>query len=236
MKSILITGATSGIGEALAIDYAKDSLVIACGRNNDKLIELEKTNNITSLSFDVTKIEDIKNKTDALPSVDVLILNAGTCEYVNDANSFDSALFERIIKANLLSVGYCLEVLLPKLNAGGQLVIVSSSASFLPLPRAQAYGASKAALTYLGYTMALDLKNIGVTVVHPGFVKTPLTDKNDFPMPFAVSTEFAVKKIRKGITQKKKEIHFPRIFTYILKLLRLLPFPVWSKVIKGISN
>ncbi|WP_105169581.1 SDR family NAD(P)-dependent oxidoreductase [Pseudoalteromonas sp. T1lg23B] len=236
MKRVLITGATSGIGRGLAEHYAKQGLVYACGRNEQVLDELGQCDNINPLQLDVTQPESIRSACEVVESLDILILNAGNCEYIDDARHFDGALFKRVIEVNLLSLGYCLEVLLPKVNAGGQLVIVSSSAAFLPLPRAQAYGASKAAATYLAQSLAVDLTDVDVSVVHPGFVKTPLTAKNDFPMPMAVSVEQATKAITDGISKRRKDIHFPKRFTLILKLLQLLPSNVWLCLSKGIKR
>jgi NAD(P)-dependent dehydrogenase (short-subunit alcohol dehydrogenase family) len=236
MKNILITGATSGIGKGLVEAYHESSHVYACGRNTEVLSAYRKLANVTSLQFDVTDLDDIERATASVDGIDILVLNAGNCEYIDDAVNFDSALFERVIRVNLLSVGYCLDVLLKKVNPGGQLVIVSSSAAFLPLPRAQAYGASKAAVTYLAKTLAVDLKGIDVSVVHPGFVKTPLTDKNDFPMPMAVTVDKAAYYIKKGIEKRHKDIHFPKRFTTIMKLFQLLPFGMWRGIAKGLSR
>lgn len=104
------------------------------------------------------------------------------------------------------------------------------------MPRAEAYGASKSALSYLARTLSVTLKGVDVTVVHPGFVETPLTDKNDFPMPCIVSVEDAVGYISAGISKRKREIHFPRRFTLFLKLLRLLPFSLWLPLAKRIAR
>lgn len=233
----LITGATSGIGEQLALQYAlQGDTVIACGRNKEKLAQLSTHANIEGCEFDATNLQQIKSATDQYPHFDRVILNAGNCEYIDDARNFDSALFERVITVNLLSMGYCLEALMPKINAGGQLVIVSSSVTYLPLPRSQAYGASKAGLSYLAKTMAIDLTDVDVTLVHPGFVKTPLTDKNDFPMPMAVTAEKAADYIIKGVAKRRKEVHFPYRFTFILKALRVLPLSLWLKIAKGLSR
>ncbi|CAM4186377.1 SDR family NAD(P)-dependent oxidoreductase [Pseudoalteromonas byunsanensis] len=236
MKRVLITGATSGIGRGLAEYYAKHSLVYACGRNEKVLGQLAKDENIIALKLDVTKPESIASACEAVEDLDILILNAGSCEYIDDAKHFDGALFKRVIEVNLLSLGYCLEVLLPKVVSGGQLVIVSSSAAFVPLPRAQAYGASKAAASYLAQSLAIDLEDIDVSVVHPGFVETPLTAKNDFPMPMSVSVEQATKAITHGISKRHKDIHFPKKFTLILKLLQLLPINLWLFLSKGIKR
>ncbi|TQF67417.1 SDR family NAD(P)-dependent oxidoreductase [Pseudoalteromonas luteoviolacea] len=234
-KTVLVTGATSGIGEGLVRRYASTHKVIACGRNEQKLSAL-KSENVQPLRFDMTEKAQVIDAFNRVESVDIVILNAGVCEYIDDASSFDSSLFERVIHANVIATGYCIEALLPKIKPGGQLVVVSSSASFLPLPRAQAYGASKAALSYLTRVMQVELEDIDVTLVHPGFVETPLTDKNDFPMPFLVSVEKACDEIYKGVESRKREIHFPKRFTLLLKLFSLLPFGLWLPLAKRIKR
>lgn len=119
-------------------------------------------------------------------ALDTVILNAGTCEYI-DAQQFDAALFERVVRINLLANSYCLEIALPLLRAGSRphLVGVVSSVTYWALPRAEVYGASKVGLRYLLESLRIDLAQDGidVTLVSPGFVDTPLTEKNDFPMP-----------------------------------------------------
>ncbi|KZN61182.1 hypothetical protein N473_22835 [Pseudoalteromonas luteoviolacea CPMOR-1] len=232
---VLVTGATSGIGEALVYKYAQSDIVTACGRNQDKLAEFE-SRGVSSSRFDMTDKQQVFDAAEKLEAHDIIILNAGVCEYIDNANKFDSALFERVIQANLIATGYCLEAFIPKIKKGGQLVIVSSSASFLPLPRAQAYGASKAALSYLTRVMQVELKDIDVTLVHPGFVETPLTNKNDFPMPCLVSVEQAAERIYEGVSKRKNEVHFPKRFTLFLKLFSLLPFNVWLPLAKRIKR
>ena len=230
--SILITGASSGIGRALALHYANAGYQVwAGGRSMDKLQQLCNTHqNIIPLLCDLTDFDAVKANASQLPALDILLLNAGTCEYIDDAKQFDGALFHRVISANLIAIGYCLEAWLPLVKQGGKLALTSSSASFLPLPRAEAYGASKAAVSYLARTLSIDLKkdDIHVSVIHPGFVKTPLTDKNDFSMPFLTSPEKAADIIFKGIDNHKNEIHFPKVFTWLLKAFALLPFPLWK--------
>ncbi|MCW8334203.1 SDR family NAD(P)-dependent oxidoreductase [Vibrio sp. SCSIO 43135] len=229
--NVLITGATSGIGERLAKQYAEQGQsVIACGRNTHKLSALsEQFSNIETLSFDLTRYDDIP-QIDA--ELDLLVLNAGDCEYIDDALHFDASKFERVIKINLIAIGYALEKWLHRIKPGGRLVLVSSSAGLLPLPRAEAYGASKAALTYLAKTLSIQLKkhDIHVSVVLPGFVDTPLTQKNTFAMPMLISTDEAASQIIKGIEKQKTEISFPSRFIIVMKLLRLLPFSVWQKL------
>ncbi|KWT99548.1 short-chain dehydrogenase [Vibrio toranzoniae] len=236
---IMITGSTSGIGQSLSLDYAQQGHeVIACGRNPDKLqalVDSHKTDlshsSIEPLCIDLTDYHNFPELDHNKP-LDLLILNAGDCEYIDDPLNFDAELFERVININLISIGYALKAWLKNIKPGGRLVLVSSSASFLPLPRAEAYGASKAALTYLGRTLSVDLAqhDIHVSIVHPGFVETPLTERNTFSMPMIISSEVATQRIVNGIAQGKSEIDFPRRFIMLMKLLRMLPTSVWQKL------
>ncbi len=232
-QRVLITGASSGIGEQLALDYAANGWqVIACGRNLEALGALhQQHDNIKPLSFDINSLGSIKQALAdvAAKDLDLVILNAGVCEYIDTPMQFDSALFERVIQTNVIAVGYCLEAMLPCIRTGGRIALMSSSASFLSLPRAEAYGASKAAVSYLAHTLAIDIapKQLGVSVIHPGFVKTPLTDKNDFPMPMRISVEQASAAIRTDLAKGKTEINFPSRFTWILKTMALLPTSLW---------
>ena len=234
MKAVLITGASSGIGEAVARHYADNNFkVYACGRNQQKLDKLTEYHpNITALVFDLADKQAIFSALDKSVKLDQVILNAGTCEYIDSAKQFDGDLFARVINTNLISVGYCLQAWLPQIIEGGQIGLMSSSAAYLPLTRAEAYGASKAGMTYLAKTLSIDLAQdkIGVSTIHPGFVETPLTDKNDFPMPNRVSAKLAAERIFDGMLQKKYDIHFPKRFTYILKGLSFLPFAIWRKL------
>ncbi|MCG7534955.1 SDR family NAD(P)-dependent oxidoreductase [Pseudoalteromonas sp. OOF1S-7] len=231
MPEILITGASSGIGLALAKRYVDAGYKVhACGRNKDKLqAMLPESEQVRHVCFDLNDKAAIFEVAKDLPDLDGIILNAGGCEYIDDAKQFDSALFERVISVNLISVGYCLDAWLSKLTCASFLVFVSSSASFLALPRAEAYGASKAGLTYLAKALDVDLAGSGiqVSVVHPGFVDTPLTRRNDFPMPCQITSAQAAERIFKGVEKKQFDIHFPRRFTYLLKFFGWLPHITW---------
>ena len=223
MKTLLITGATSGIGKALALHAAeKGYQVIACGRNQGVLDELASKPNIKPLKFDVTSLEDAKQ---ALHNVkcDVAILNAGTCEYV-DIDEFESDMFRRVFETNFFGVVHCVEALIPSLKRGNKLVIVDSMARLLPFTRSQAYGASKAALHYFTKSLEVDLHDRGIKVqaVSPGFVETPLTDKNDFDMPMKITATEAAESMLKGIETDKQTVFFPRMFGLILRFLSLI--------------
>lgn len=231
MKRLLITGATSGIGEAVAKLAAQQNYhVIACGRNTDKLQELAQLPNIETCYFDVT---DQTATTAALSNIqcDIVLLNAGTCEYV-DVPDIEPAMFERVFAANVFGVMNVVSVLLPNLSAGSKLVFVESLARLFPFPRSEAYGASKAALHYIAKSFAVDLADRGITVqtASPGFVKTPLTDKNDFTMPMLISVEEAANDILNGIATDKSSFYFPTRFSMFLRLLHLLPEGIQHRI------
>jgi short-subunit dehydrogenase len=234
-KKVLITGATSGIGEALANHYSNENHhVIACGRRTEKLSTLCDNNQASeTLQFDITDEDQIKSAAAKTNKIDIIIFNAGDCLYIDDVMDFDATLFANIINTNLISLGYLVKHFLPKLNKGGQLVFISSIASQLPFPKAQAYGASKAGVDYLANSLRVDLKphDINVTLVHPGFIRTPLTEKNDFAMPFILTASEAATRIYQGVKSRKDYIHFPKRLSLLLKLFRLLPNKVWQSLI-----
>ncbi|SES63806.1 SDR family NAD(P)-dependent oxidoreductase [Thalassotalea agarivorans] len=237
-QSILITGATSGIGEALAYFYADQGwLVHAIGRNQDKLTEMqEQSSSISGYACDLSHasaIESLKAEyKDA--SFDVIVLNAGTCRYM-DVSQFDSQYFTSQMRENLASMVYCIEALQHTLRTGSVLALMSSSARYLPFPKAQAYGASKAAIAYLAESLALEwhVKDIHVATISPGFVKTPLTDKNEFDMPFMISAEDAANRIYQGINKRKHDIAFPKRLIWTLHMLNALPKSLYFNMMKS---
>lgn len=233
---ILITGSSSGIGNQLAKNYlAAGHIVYCCGRNGQALEKLQRSYPETAnvLVFDVSDYATCETALQNLPDLDLAILNAGTCEYI-DVNRFDACRFKRVFETNVDGIANCLEFILPKLNTGSTLALMGSSSSFLPLPRAEAYGASKAAIEYLANTLSISLLSQGVHVsyIAPGFVDTPLTERNDFPMPMRVGVEQAAQAIQSGIARRKRLIHFPRLFTGMLRILALLPMAVQLRLIR----
>ena len=232
-RNVLITGATSGIGLALFEKYTTEGAnVIACGRDQEKIAPLESRAFKTCL-FDITQPTQIASAAKDIKALDILILNAGDCRYVDDVKNFDGELFSNIIDTNLSSLGALLQYFLPKVKKDGQVVFVSSSATILPFPRSEAYGASKAGIDYLANSLRLDLAEHGidVTLVHPGFVSTPLTDKNNFAMPFLLTSEEAARRMFIGIEKRKKYLHFPKRLTLMMKLFSFLPSSLWQSLI-----
>ena len=236
---ILITGATSGIGRQLALDYHRDNhQVWALGRNQKALDELS-AEGLQAVRLDLEDREMARDWFTTMTPIDLAILNAGSCEYV-DLPGFDSDLVSRVMRTNVESMAVSIEGVLPLLRQGERphLVAVGSSAAYLPLSRAEAYGASKAAIEYMIRTLRIDLyrEQIDVSLVCPGFVKTPLTDQNEFSMPFRLSVEDASNRIRSGIEKRRLEIHFPKRFTYILKALSLIPEALWLRISQRMVN
>ena len=236
---ILITGATSGIGQQVAMDYASAGhQVIACGRNQDKLDAMAKLNNMQTLAFDVSDPQACAQQLKPLQGLDVVILSAGVCEYVDDAKHFESALVERVFQANFFGMLYCAEALLPQLEAGAKLVFIDSMSRLLPFTRAEAYGASKAATFYFAKSLAVDLADQGIQVVtvSPGFVKTPMTDANDFKMPMRIGVEAASQALRQQLDAGKSTIYFPRRFGWMLRFMNKLPTALQLKIVSRMKD
>jgi short-subunit dehydrogenase len=234
-KVIWITGASSGIGRALAIALSEfNCQIFISSRTHDHLLKTKEMchqpenihieqGDLSNLATNKTICEHIRSKAGHL---DLAILNAGTCEYV-DIDNFDSRLFERLITNNYLSMVYGIESSLPLLKAtrNSQLVGMSSTAGYIGIPRSEAYGSTKAAIINMLRALKVSLKpyNIDVSVICPGFVKTELTDRNEFPMPAIITADQAARHIIHGIAKRDHEIHFPKQFTLALKLISVLP-------------
>ncbi len=247
--NVWLTGATSGIGEAVLVMLAeRGDHVIATGRNQQKLDELvaRYPGQVTALPGDVTDPEDITRLQAELGKMTPIhwaILNAGTCEYM-DVASYDAELVSRVINTNVVGAARSVGAVLPALRASRNiqkrplLAVVSSSAWWFPFTRAEAYGASKAAVTYFAESLRADLdsEGIDVSVVSPGFVKTPLTDQNDFEMPFLISAEQAAEIMIRNLDQHRRDIHFPKRFTLSLKLLGLLPRSLRDRMAAAMSR
>lgn len=240
----LITGASSGIGQATAKYYADQGwTVYAVARSVEKLQKLATIPGIIALPIDLTDTQAIINSANDLKTkgikLDLMLLNAGTCEYVS-AQDLDLDAFHRTFAinfhANVAAIKYFLPILL--LAKQPQLAVVSSMAHFFPFTRSEAYGASKAALSYFVDSLRVDLAetNIEICLIEPGFVDTPLTEKNDFNMPFLLSVDQAVQRIYQGLAQHKLRIRFPARLSLMLKFMACLPYTMRCRLAVKVAS
>lgn len=229
--NIWITGAGSGIGEQLCRVYAGQGhkVVISC-RSADKLkvVAEDFPDNVHAMPMDVTDDDAVAITTETLksllPHLDLVILNAGTCEYIK-APHLDTALFRRVMDTNYFGVINAFRAALPLLQAAPSrphVAGVCSLAGLIGFPRAAAYGASKAAAAYVLDALRTDFGDLlDVTVINPGFVTTPMTAGNKFPMPFLMSPEKAAAIITRRLTSRPMTLNFPRRLSGLLKLMRV---------------
>jgi len=232
-KRIWVTGASSGIGKAVAAKLAAlGNQVIISGRNGEALAAVQRLypGHVTCLPFDITDTEDTMRAAEQIRSefgaLDVAVLNAGTCEYV-DAGNIDVDLIRRVNETNYMGFVNCVAAALPLLREGEApfLLGMSSTVAYTGLPTAEAYGASKAAIRHFLQALRIDLaaEEIDVSIICPGFVQTPLTDLNNFPMPMRITSERAAQYIVRGMARRTHEIRFPPLFALVLLAIGALP-------------
>ena len=228
-----LTGASSGIGAALAVELLNSGAHVALSSRSKGPLEAlaqRYPGQVLVVAGDLTNSQTVREIGEHIGvvwgSLDTVILNAGTCEYI-DAQHFDASIVEHVVRTNLLASSYCIEAALPLLRAGlrPHLVGVASAVTYLPMPRAEAYGASKAGLRYLLESLRIGLSSekIDVTVISPGFVETPLTERNDFPMPMSWPADRAARHIFVKLAKRPLEIAFPALFIATLWPLSKLP-------------
>ncbi len=241
---VWISGAGSGIGRALALKLAGEGYrVAATARNHEKLVELQVEagglpGSIIVLDGDVTDAEDMEHVMASIEyehgALAMVILNAGVYRPVH-AEDLDRADFEETFAVNLSGVVNCLLPAIRHMKAKGQgqIAIVSSVTGYTGLPTSAAYGATKAALINMAESLKFDLDKMGIRIqlINPGFVDTPATRRNAFPMPALISPEVAAERIAAGLKSQAFEITFPRRFTYVLKLLRMLPYGLYFALV-----
>lgn len=240
-----ITGASSGIGAALAHELAARGWTVAISaRRQSELDAIAAADeNVFAYACDVTDRDAMRKTASAIEKahgpIALAVLNAGI--YLpTDLPEFDAELFDRTFEVNLGGVVNGLNALVPNMvqRGEGHISCVASVTGYGGLGTSAAYGASKAALLNMTESLAMDLKASGVHVssVAPGFVRTPATDSNTFPMPFIIEAEEAAKRMADGLAQNKTHIAFPKRFTLLLRLINLLPRSLYVKLVGKVTS
>ncbi|MBP7709472.1 MAG: SDR family NAD(P)-dependent oxidoreductase [Rickettsiales bacterium] len=234
-KNIWIIGGTTGIGLALALQLSKLAKnVVVSGRSNFE----SSAPNLSFIRLDVTKLEEVESALTQIKSrlnhLDILIFCAGIYEPMGLKN-FNLQKSREILDVNFggfLNVIENLNLLQRELKLG-HLAVVSSIASYFGMPNSLCYGASKAALSNIVESLFYELKNqVKVQLINPGFVKTRLTDQNNFKMPFLISNQEAAEIILKNLPREKFEISFPAAFSRPMRLIKILPYKARFWVLK----
>jgi len=235
-KKIWITGASSGIGKALAEKFSSEGYKVAVSaRRKEILEEMASKENITSFPLDVTNDQEVQNVFNKIKNefnnIDICIFCSAVYNRKTE-KEIDIEQIKKTVDVNFLGTVNCVKAVENyfKTKGSGQISIVSSVASYRGLPNSSGYGPSKAALTNFAESIYFDFKkyNVKIRLISPGFIKTPMTDTNEFPMPFIKPVEFAAEKIYSGLLNSSSfEIHFPKELTLFLKFLRILPYRLY---------
>ena len=232
-KIIWITGASTGIGKALAIKFANNGWNVAASARREELLkDLNNTNkNIHPYPLDVTKIDNCKSTAELiikdLGQIDICVFGTGMHDPQSE-KKFNLEKIRQIMEVNYFGTMNSINSIYDYFSEKkkGHISIISSVAGYRGLPAAGAYCASKSALISFAESLYFDMirKNVKVSVICPGFIKTPMTDQNEFPMPMIKSAEYAADKIYLGILKRSGfEIHFPKTFTFLMKIIQILP-------------
>ncbi|UUX49752.1 SDR family NAD(P)-dependent oxidoreductase [Nisaea acidiphila] len=239
---VWITGASSGIGLALAERMMRDGWAVAgSARSADALSALESKHQGKFFAYPLDVADEVAAR-DVVARIrqergglDMAVLAAGTHEPF-EVEDFRTEVFGKLVGINLMGVVNCLAAVAPGFigEKRGHIAVVSSVAGYGGLPTAAAYGATKAALNNMTASLKFDFDrhNVKLQLVCPGFVRTPLTDRNPFPMPFLMEPEDAADAFYRGLQSDRFEITFPRRFALILKLLNMLPYGLYFRLVQ----
>ena len=241
LNTAVVSGASDGIGAAFSKVLIQNGWeVIAVSRSKDKLKNLKNTikvnkDNFKPYSCNVMDLNKLKSIAEETNTPNLIFLNAGIYSPIDSSQS-NINIYKEHINVNYLGVLNCYEAFLPKmlLNESGQIIIMSSISGWIGLPKAAAYGPTKAALRSFGQSIRYDLndKGIKVQVCSPGFVETSATSLNDFYMPGLVKVDKAAELIYKNMQSGKFEFSFPLFFSIFMKIFSLLPDKLSSYIIK----
>jgi short-subunit dehydrogenase len=245
-KKIWIIGASSGIGKALAEKFAFENWKVAISARRENLLnEIAQNKNISAYTLDVTKEKDMQDVFEKIikdfNNLDICVICSGNYDPKLE-KEINNEQIRKIMNVNFFGVLNCVKLIESyfKSKKGGHISIVSSIAGYRGLPNSSGYGPSKAALTNLTESLYFNFKkhNVRISLVSPGFIKTALTDKNTFKMPFIKSPEYAADKMYKGLIKGSAfEITFPKSLTTIVKLLRILPYRMYFFLVeKGLKR
>lgn len=244
-RRVWLVGASSGIGAALAAELSRrGARVLASARDGERLAALEQAGGAGDvLAFDATDAAAWPAATriarERQGGFDAVLYVAGTHKPMR-GTALDVDAARALIEVNYLGAVHCAAAVVPELlrQGSGGIGFVASVAGYRALPTGIAYGASKAATIHFAEGLHYDLAPHGLAVwlVNPGFVRTPLTDRNEFPMPALIETGEAARQIVRGIGRGAFEIHFPRRFTLWLKLLRWLPQRLYDGVVRRVTG
>ena len=245
-KTIWITGGSTGIGRALAIKFSNEGWNVAISARREELLnELSNQHeNISAFPLDVTdkiKCKEVFNQiTSKYTNVDICFFSTGTWNPKKEKD-IDVEQIEDVFKVNFFGTVNSIKAVEQffKDKKSGIITIVSSIAGYRGLPNSTGYGPSKSALNNLTESLYFDFKrfNVRVCLVSPGFIKTPMTDKNDFKMPFLKTPEYAANKIYDGLINKDIfEIHFPKVLTVTLKVLSFLPSKIYFVLVGKLTK
>lgn len=241
---VWLTGASSGIGEALVFELARRGARVAItARRAEVLADVAQRaqalgGTVYAFPGDVTKPEEMKQIAERIERevgvIDLAIPNAGTHIFTKP-EAFNSREYLELMNINYGGMLHCIEAVLPAMlqRGRGYIAPVASLAGIRGLPTAAAYGASKAAMNYFLESLRFHVRRAGVTVtvINPGFVRTPLTDKNEFQMPFLVSAEDSARIICNGLERCRREIAFPWQMALAVRLGRFLPACLYERIV-----
>ena len=244
-KKVWITGASSGIGKAVAEKFAKENWKVAISARRENLLnEMAKNENIFAYPMDVTDSNGTQETFNKIlkdfKDIDLCIFSSGTYERKSE-KELDVQNIRHVIEVNFLGVINCVSVVEKyyKDKNNGHIAVVSSPVGYRGLPKSSGYTPSKAALNNFTQGIYFDFKkfNVKVSLITPGFIKTALTDKNEFKMPFLKSTTFAAEEIYNGLIKKNNfEIIFPLPIKIIYKLIQILPNKLYNYLISKSVN
>ena len=243
-KVIFLTGASSGIGEGLALDLARRGAVLGLLARRKELLDdlasrcISAGGKAIALPADVTEPDQVALATERFRkefgNIDILIANAGIGGNNEETRSYEPAAVKKVIDINLLGAANAVYAVLPQMleQGEGQLVAISSLAGFRGLPKSAAYSASKAGMTAFFESVRLDVqhKGIAVTIIQPGFIKTPLTSGRANKMPFLMELEDSIPHFIKAIEKKKKFAAFPWQLAAIVRSGKLMPAWMYDRI------